>query len=109
MSEFSIVLAGLPAIVGRSPQVDVHLDDPWVSRVHCEISQVNGTLVVRDLESRNGTLVNGEHIQEAHLLPGDQLTVGMTSVEVRYKPGRTSRQRLSCLSRPRPAQSVYPK
>lgn len=91
MPEFSIVLDGLPAIVGRSPHVDVHLDDQWVSRVHCEIDQISGTLVVRDLESRNGTLVNGEHIQEAHLLPGDRLTVGMTSLEVRYKHGKTGR------------------
>ena len=104
MSDFSIVLDGLPAIVGRSPQVDVHLDDQWVSRVHCEISQLNGTLIVRDLESRNGTLANGKYIQEAHLLPGDRLTVGMTSFEARYKPGKPNRQLVSSLKRPRPAR-----
>jgi hypothetical protein len=67
---------------------------PWwgaYCRVQCEIS---GTLLVRDLDSRNGTLVNGQYIEAAHLLPGDRLTVGLTSFEVRYKrrqrrsPGR---------------------
>ena len=56
-----------------------------MSRVHCEISEIDGILLVRDLDSHNGTLVNGEHIKEAHLLPGDRLTVGLTSFEVQYE------------------------
>jgi len=63
----------------------VPLDDLWASHVHCEISESNGTLVVRDLESRNGTLVNGETITEAILMPGDVLTIGITCFEVQYK------------------------
>jgi pSer/pThr/pTyr-binding forkhead associated (FHA) protein len=92
MPESSVVLDRLPAIVGRSLGVDVRLDDQWVSRLHCEISRLNGTLIVRDLESRHGTFVNGERIQETHLLPGDRLTVGMTSLEVRYERRRASQQ-----------------
>jgi pSer/pThr/pTyr-binding forkhead associated (FHA) protein len=42
-------------------------------------------LVVRDLDSRNGTTVNGQYIKEAHLLPGDRLRVGLTSFKVWYK------------------------
>ena len=61
-----------------------------VSRVHCEISEINGTLLVRDLGSRNGTAVNGEYVKEAHLLPGDRLTVGLTKFEVRYKRRQSS-------------------
>ena len=80
-----ISLDKLPAVLGRNPDVDVRLDDRWISRVHCEISEINGTLVVRDLDSHNGTLVNGHHITEAHLMPGDRLTVGLTRFEVRYK------------------------
>ena len=54
-----ISLDKLPVVLGRNPDADVLLDDRWISRVHCEISEINGTLVVRDLGSQNGTLVNG--------------------------------------------------
>ncbi len=80
-----ISLDKLPAVFGRNPDSDVRLGDRWTSRRHCEISEINGTLVVRDLDSCNGTLVNGQHITEAHLMPGDRLTVGLTSFDVRYK------------------------
>jgi len=85
-----IVLKKLPAVLGRSPDVSICLDDRWASRLHCEISEINGTLVVRDLESRNGTLVNGELVTEALLMPGDRLTVGLTSFRVHYKRGKTN-------------------
>jgi pSer/pThr/pTyr-binding forkhead associated (FHA) protein len=88
MSEESTVLAKLPAVLGRNPDADVRLDDSWASRAHCEISEISGTLLVRDLESRNGTLVNGQYVTEAHLLPGDRLTVGLTSFEIQYRRRR---------------------
>ncbi len=78
----------LPAVIGRSPEADVCLDDCWTSRVHCEISQMDGTLVVKDLESSNETLVNGKTVSEALLLPGDRLTVGITRFDVHYKQGK---------------------
>lgn len=87
--ELKIVLDKLPAIVGRGPDADIYLDDRWTSRIHCEISELNGTLLVRDLESRHGTFVNGECVAEAHLRPGDRLTVGLTGFEVRYRRGRS--------------------
>ena len=80
-----ISLDKLPAVLGRNPDADVRLDDCWISRVHCEISEIDGTLVVRDLDSRNGTAVNGQYIKEAHLLPGDRLSVGLISCEISYK------------------------
>lgn len=79
-----IVLDRLPVVIGRNPEADVRLDDRWVSRIHGEISEINGTLLVRDLDSRNGTLVNGQYIKEAHLLPGDRLTIGLTSFQIQY-------------------------
>ena len=79
-----IIVDKLPAVVGRGPNADVRLGDSWTSHVHCEISKSKGTLVVRDLESRNGTLVNGETITEARLMPGDTLTIGLTTYEVKY-------------------------
>ena len=70
--------------IGRSAEADICLNDCWVSRVHCEIDWVDDALVVRDLESGNGTLVNGEHISQARLEPGDKLTVGMSAFVVSY-------------------------
>ena len=86
-----IAVRNLPAVLGRSPDTDIRVDDCWISRVHCKISEINGTLVVRDLNSSNGTLVNGRCIEEVHLLPGDRLTVGMTSFEVQYKHNRLTK------------------
>ena len=80
-----IVLEHFPVVIGRNPNADVRLDSQWVSRVHCEISEREGTLIVRDLDSRNGTLVNGRYIQEAPLMPGDRLTIGMNTFEVWYE------------------------
>jgi pSer/pThr/pTyr-binding forkhead associated (FHA) protein len=88
VQETRIVVDELPAVIGRGADADVRLIDCWASRVHCELSILDGTLVVRDLESRNGTLVNGEQITEAHLLPDDRLGVGITSMQVKYKRAR---------------------
>jgi len=85
----SLVIDKLPAALGRKEHADVRLDDPCVSRVHCEVSDLNGTLVVRDLGSKHGTYVNGQKVTQAPLLPGDRLTVGMSSFEVQYERGRT--------------------
>jgi pSer/pThr/pTyr-binding forkhead associated (FHA) protein len=80
-----IVVARLPVVIGRSLEAGVRLDDRWVSRRHCELDEVDGTLVVRDLQSRHGTFVNGHGVSEARLLPGDKLTVGMTSLLAHYR------------------------
>jgi pSer/pThr/pTyr-binding forkhead associated (FHA) protein len=85
----SLVLNKLPAALGRNEHADVRLDDRWASRVHCEVSDLNGTLVVRDLGSKYGTYVNGQKVTQAPLLPGDRLTVGMSSFEVQYERGGT--------------------
>ena len=84
----TIVLREFPAVIGRGPEAEVRLHDRWASRNHCRLDQVDGVPVVRDLQSRNGTLVNGARVIEAPLLPGDRLTVGLTSFEVQYKPSR---------------------
>jgi len=85
MAKRRIGLDRLPATIGRGSHADVRLVDRCASRVHCEISELNGTLVVRDLESRNGTFVNGQCVEESLLLPGDRLTVGSSRFEVQYE------------------------
>jgi predicted component of type VI protein secretion system len=78
------ILRQFPAIIGRSEAADIQVNDPWVSRCHCQCELIDGKLLVRDLGSRHGTLVNRLHIQSAVVAPGDRLTVGMTTFEVRY-------------------------
>jgi len=80
--ESEVPLDKLPFVVGRSPEATLRVQDRWASRRNCEIARINGSLVVRDLGSKNGTLVNGQHITEASLTPGDRLTVGMTTFVV---------------------------
>jgi pSer/pThr/pTyr-binding forkhead associated (FHA) protein len=85
--EREIMLENLPVMVGRGPDAGIRLADPWVSRRHCEIDEINGTLVVRDLGSRHGTFVNGHRVTEWFLLPGSTLTLGISRFVAQYGGG----------------------
>ncbi len=78
------VFESFPLVIGRSPDADITLEDRWVSRRHCEIHIVDGGLVVRDLGSKHGTLINEATITEALLQPGDQLSVGLSTLIAAY-------------------------
>jgi pSer/pThr/pTyr-binding forkhead associated (FHA) protein len=80
----SVVLDCFPVRIGRSRSADIQVDDAWISRVHCEIDEINGALVVRDLHSTHGTYINGLRVTENLLMPGNQLGIGMSSFEVYY-------------------------
>ncbi len=75
----------LPFVLGRSADVDVTIEDQWVSRRHCELVESDGMLVVRDLGSTHGTFVNGRQVSESRLRPDDKLTIGMTSFVASYR------------------------
>jgi len=83
--DFEITLDELPVRVGRHQDVRIQIQDQWISRLHCEIDHIGGTLEVRDLGSRHGVFVNGFHVVQAHLMPDDRLTIGMTSFRVDYE------------------------
>ena len=80
----------LPATVGRSRDATINLSHPLVSRQHCELFEVNGRLMVRDLESLNGTFVGSQRISESVLQPGDLLTVGTVTFRALYEPGSSA-------------------
>lgn len=80
------VLDRFPMIIGRGSEVDIHVEDRWGSRRHCEITEVDGALMVRDLGSTHGTLVNGVLQEESRLEIGDQLTVGLSTLVVSAVP-----------------------
>lgn len=66
----------LPVTIGRNEGNTVHLDDHRVSRYHAKIQFDDGNVIVTDLESVNGTRVNGEAVQLRRLQPGDKIEVG---------------------------------
>lgn len=71
------ILPGNERTIGRATGADFIIDAALVSRVHCRVSALaDGQLEIRDLESTNGTYVNGERIDTARLASGDRLQVG---------------------------------
>jgi CheY-like chemotaxis protein len=75
-----------PYVIGRGSDCDLQLFDPALSRRHCRLDWHDGRLVVEDLQSRNGTLVNGKKVAELHpLSEGDQLRVGGSEFAVRLQ------------------------
>lgn len=66
----------LPMTIGRNPGLGLTINHNMVSRLHCQIYERDGALVVRDNNSSNGTFINNERIDEAVLKPGDRLQCG---------------------------------
>jgi Nif-specific regulatory protein len=65
--------------IGREASNGIAIVDPSVSRKHCELSAQDGRFRVRDLDSRNGTLVNGAAIEQRDLQHGDEIAAGDSS------------------------------
>lgn len=66
--------------LGRSTEADIRIDAPEVSRNHLRIERHGSTVRITDLESTNGTRVNGEPIGQAALRHGDEILVGTQSL-----------------------------
>jgi pSer/pThr/pTyr-binding forkhead associated (FHA) protein len=73
--------------VGRTPDNDIALDFPEVSRHHAKIVATEGGFVVTDLKSGNGTYVNDQRIDEGPLRDGDTLRFGSLAFGVEYGGG----------------------
>lgn len=69
-----------PVLIGRLPECAVVLDDPNVSRRHAEIRRRDDDVVLVDLQSTNGTRVNGVPVRERTLADGDEISVGTTTI-----------------------------
>jgi pSer/pThr/pTyr-binding forkhead associated (FHA) protein len=75
--------AGSIKTVGRTARADFVLDAALVSRLHCRLTaDRSDQLVVEDLDSTNGTLVNGARIDRTVLKAGDLVTIGRVEFEV---------------------------
>jgi hypothetical protein len=69
-------------LVGRHRDCDVVLTHATVSRRHARLRFRDGNWILRDLDSTNGTTVNGRRVVRCRLLPGDRLTLGDESLLV---------------------------
>jgi hypothetical protein len=63
-------------LVGRDPFCEVTFTDPTVSRRHARLLFRDGYWILRDLDSTNGTTVNGARVTRCQLRPGDHLRLG---------------------------------
>jgi pSer/pThr/pTyr-binding forkhead associated (FHA) protein len=70
------ILPGSEKTIGRATRADFIVDANLVSRVHCRVAAGASGLEVIDLDSTNGTYVNGQRVDRAPLRDGDRLGVG---------------------------------
>jgi pSer/pThr/pTyr-binding forkhead associated (FHA) protein len=80
----SVPVTTARVVIGRSRECDLRLDDANASRRHCEIVQEGAaSWALVDLESTNGTELNGAPVERAALHDGDRITVGGTTIVFR--------------------------
>lgn len=85
-----IPMSGAPIRIGRAPECELVLKDSRVSRRHARLASRDGVLVLTDLGSTNGTLVNGRRVSEMVLGEGDTIQIGETRVVVEAAPAGAS-------------------
>ena len=66
--------------LGRASRCSITLKDPKLSRIHCEILQIDGEFILVDLQSQNGTKVNSDSIHEVLLNDGDTIEIGRSKL-----------------------------
>jgi len=78
-----------PADIGRTHDADVALADPEVSRRHARLDARSAVVYLEDLQSRNGTFLNGRRVTEPiEIRNGDEIDVGTTRmVVISIRPG----------------------
>ena len=76
------ILPGSIKTIGRSPGAEFIVDAALVSRLHCQLTAGAAELEVVDMESTNGTFVNGARVTRASLKEGDRLGVGRVELVV---------------------------
>ncbi len=74
-------------LIGRNPTTDITLLDENISREHAIVSfdAASGTWTLEDLQSTNGSKVNGKRVRSAELKSGDEIQVGQTRFKFRLK------------------------
>lgn len=80
--------------IGRTERADLVVPgDSHISAVHCELTWSQGVCTLRDLNSIEGTFVDGVPVQEARLRDGDSITLGATQLTVHFEDGLPPRKK----------------
>lgn len=80
-SKGQIFSASTPCVIGRKDS-DFVIPDPMISKTHAVFEIVNGVLLLVDLNSTNGTAVNGENVNRREIAVGDIIAIGGTTIKV---------------------------
>jgi hypothetical protein len=75
----------LPMVIGRSRHARLTIAHPMISRRHSELFERDGLLMVRDLDSLNGTVVDGQRVKEAPLPPEAEFSIGPLTFRAQYQ------------------------
>ncbi len=91
-SQKSFPMPSSITIIGRRTTCDLCIPLMAVSKKHCQLSYRNGRLKIRDLDSKNGTIINGNRIGEAEIKPGDAVKIGPLAFvfQINGKPEKPS-------------------
>ena len=90
------ILPGNIKTMGRSSGAEFTVDAGMISRLHCRLTAGATELEVMDLESTNGTFVNGQRVTCAILKPGDTLRVGRVEFAISLQAQAASSADLNC-------------
>ncbi|MCA9138972.1 MAG: FHA domain-containing protein [Planctomycetales bacterium] len=72
-----------PVTIGRCPTAEITISDGSISRKHCQfLLDPYGSLVVRDLGSKNGVYIDDRRVDKAVLLPGNEVRIGVVTIRV---------------------------
>lgn len=80
-----IFSASTPCVIGRK-DTDIIISDPMISKTHAAFQFVNGKLSLVDLNSTNGTIVNGKPVKRYDVVVGDIITLGSTKLKILQIP-----------------------
>ena len=83
-------LSGDETIIGRNPTTDITLLDESISREHAIVAldEATGTYTLEDLQSTNGSKVNGKRVRSAELAHGDEIQIGHTKFKFLLNDGQ---------------------
>ena len=79
--------------IGRDPSNHLWISDPALSRQHCLLTRKGDRFFIRDLGSRNGTIVNGMTVDELQLQHGDQISIGTSVLKFLLEGGEENPKR----------------
>jgi pSer/pThr/pTyr-binding forkhead associated (FHA) protein len=80
----TIALGQAPILIGRAPECTLVLEDDYASGRHARLSLQQGTWMVEDLGSTNGTFLGRNRVQDpVPIPPGEQIRIGRTVIELR--------------------------